>query len=412
MKFSLPWLQRRSAKKPLPVHWKKQALETHGPKDLHRPDVFLLIIFAVLVILGLITILSVTGVKSYEQFGNNTYFFVHQLRNGALLGLILAVVAYKVPFRRLRFLTWPLLGISVVLLSLVFVPGIGFSSGGASRWISYGPIFLQPSEIAKIALVLFLAMWFDAHRAKIHTWLYGIILPLIPYAIIAVLVMLEPDLGTTLVLTSITLGMLFIFGVPWKHILAVIGVGLLGVVILSILEPYRLARITVFFNPGEDPLGIGYQINQVFIAIGTGGWLGLGLGNSLQKFAYLPEATGDSIFAIMAEEFGFLRMLGVIALYAIVAIRGLGIAQKIQEMYPKLIVAGIVLWFTSQALINVGANLALIPFTGVPLPFISYGSSALAVAMAAVGLLMQISRTTVERPQRSQLHGEPHYTAR
>lgn len=408
----IPWFKRRPSQKTPPiVHWKKRNVETHASGEIHRPDLFLLIVFGVLVVLGLITVLSVSGVKSFELFGNNTYYFIHQLRNGALLGLILGIIAYKIPFQRLRFITWPLLGISVILLSLVFVPGVGFSSGGAARWISYGPIFLQPSEIAKVALVLFLAMWLDRYKAKIHTWLYGVVLPLIPYVIIAGLVMFEPDLGTTLVLTAITLGMLFVGGVPWKHILAIIGVGLLSVVVLTILEPYRLARITVFFDPSHDPLGIGYQINQVFIAIGTGGWFGLGLGKSLQKYSYLPEATGDSIFAIMAEEFGFLRMIGVIGLYVIIAIRGLGIAQKVQDLFPKLIVTGIVLWFVFQALINIGANLALIPFTGVPLPFISYGSSALAVAMAAAGLLLQISRHTIERPQRSQQQGTSRLTA-
>lgn len=371
-------------------------------QEPHRPDIPLLVIFIVLIVLGLITVLSVSAVKSFELFGNNYYYFSHQLRNGALIGLVLAVVLYRIPFRRLRFLAWPAIILAIILLALVFVPGVGFSSGGAQRWISFGPIFLQPSEFAKFALLLFLATWCDTHRDKLNTWLYGVIFPLIPYVIIAVLVMLEPDLGTTLVITAIALGMLFAAGVPLKHLGAVIGAGLLGIIVLTIFEPYRLARITVFFNPGHDPLGIGYQINQVFIAIGTGGWFGLGLGKSLQKFSYLPEATGDSIFAIMAEELGFVRILFVVGLFVALAVRGFGVAQRLQEPFAKLLVTGIVSWFVFQALINIGANLALIPFTGVPLPFISYGSSALAVAMGAAGLLLNISRITQEPRGREQ----------
>ncbi len=256
-----------------------------------------------------------------------------------------------------------------------------------------GLFSFQPAEIVKLLLILGFAGWFSYRGKEQNQDFWN---GLVPFAVIlglvSLLVVLQPDLGTLIIIASISLAIYFTAGAKLTHILGLIlcGLGAFGVLIIQ--APYRAARIMTFINPQFDPQGVGYQVNQAFLAIGSGGWFGLGFGQSRQKFAYLPEVMGDSIFAIIAEELGFIFVVALIALFILLAWRGLKLAQAVSDDYARFIVIGIISWFVLQAFFNIAAMVGLMPLTGIPLPFISYGGTALAASLAGVGILANISR--------------------
>jgi cell division protein FtsW len=364
-------------------------------KPTHRPDYPFFIIIAALALFGLLMILSAGQVQSFKLKGNGYFYFFQQL--GALgVGLFGFYLAQRVHYHWWKRLALPLLVTAVVLLGLVFVPGIGFSYGGAARWINLGLFPLQVSEVAKLALVVYLATWLSAKGADVRDYRKG----LLPFAgvlgLLAGLVMLEPDMGTMSVLVAIGLVMYFVAGAATRHLFAIVAgaVGLLGVLVAA--APYRLNRFLTFLDPSKDTLGTGYHVQQALVAIGSGGLFGLGFNNSIQKHFFLPEPMNDSIFAIIAEELGFFTAGAVIAAFAILAVRGLRIARMAPDAFSRLLVTGLVTWVVWQAMVNIAAMLSLLPLTGVPLPFISLGGSSLVVLMIGLGIVFNISKYTVK----------------
>ena len=339
---------------------------------------------------------SASSVISFEKFGDSNYLVRHQLLYGILIGAVGLILFSRIDYHIWRKFAFPLLALNILLLLAVFLPGIGYGFQGARRWIQLGPTLLQPTELLKLTFIIYLATLFEKNIIKIKEAGVGLIPFLIMLGIIVFLIMLQPDMGTMLTISIIGLVIFFLAGAPFKH-LAWIFLGATGLMFLFIkIAPYRAARFTVFLNPALDPQGIGYHVNQALLAIGSGGIFGLGLGHSRQKYLYLPEVTGDSIFAVIAEELGLILCILLIIFFLMLMYRGFKIAKAAPDIFGKLLTAGIVSWFVLQAFINIAAMVTLIPMTGIPLPFISYGSSALATSLVAVGILINISRQTRE----------------
>lgn len=361
----------------------------------HKPDYLLLIIVAVIIVFGLIMISSAGTVVGYEKFHDSNYFLKQQLIS-FIIGAVVLLIAARLDYHILRKYAFSFLVISIVLLILVFIPGLGIKFLGATRWLNLGGILFQPTEIVKLAFLIYLASWFEKRNEVIHNFYYGFLPFIIVLGLIMGLIILQPDFGTMSVIALTALAVYFVGGAHWKHLILIILGGLAAFWLMIKLAPYRMSRVTVFLNPTLDPQGIGYHINQALLAIGSGGLFGLGLGHSRQKYNYLPQATGDSIFAIIAEELGFILVLGLIILFIILMVRGFRIAKNSPDSFGRLLATGITSWFAIQALINIAAMVALLPLTGIPLPFISYGGTALVISMAAVGILINISKQTRE----------------
>lgn len=361
----------------------------------HRPDYAFFLLVAVLAMFGLLMVLSAGQVQSYQLKGNGYHYFLQQVE--ALgIGLIGFYLAQRVRYDWWKKLALPLLLIAVALLVLVFVPGIGFSYGGATRWVNFGFYPLQASEIAKLALVIYLATWLSGKGADIRDFRKGVLPFFGVTALIALLVMLEPDMGTTSIILMIGLVMFYTAGAATRHIGLLFGSALGAMALLIAVAPYRINRLLTFLDPTKDTLGTGYHVQQALVAIGSGGLFGLGFNNSIQKHFFLPEPMNDSIFAIIGEELGFVTAALVIAAFAYLAVRGFRIARLAPDTFSRLLVTGIVTWVTWQAMVNIAAMLSLLPLTGVPLPFISYGGSSLVVLMTAMGIVYNISKYTVK----------------
>ncbi|HVY67953.1 MAG TPA: putative lipid II flippase FtsW [Patescibacteria group bacterium] len=361
-------------------------------KKQNKLDYPLLFIILALFAFGLAVLYSASTVESYQNFGSTTYYIIHQVIYGGVIGLLLMYICSRIHYRVwLKYLPLFLI-ISLLTLVLVKVPGIGFSSGGAARWILIGPLFFQPAELAKLVIVFYLAAWIDKKGHRLHDFYFGLLPSLLIVALFAAFILWQPDLGTMLILVGTAFVMLFVGGARLKYFFWTIVCAALGLYGLVKLEPYRARRLTAFLNPELDPQGISYQINQALLGIGAGGLWGYGYGLSRQKYHYLPEALNDSIFAILGEELGFFRELIVLGLFLAFALRGIKIAKAAPDNFGKMTAVGIVTWITLQAFINIAAMIGLVPLTGVPLPFFSYGSTSLLVNLAAMGVLLNISR--------------------
>ncbi|MFA6296710.1 MAG: putative lipid II flippase FtsW [Patescibacteria group bacterium] len=361
-----------------------------------KPDYVFLVVTLILVVFGLIMLSSASVVLSYQNFANNYYYFTHQLLFGVLIGLVAMFVCYKIDYHNWKKFAALMLVLTLVLLVLVFIPGLGFEYGGAKRWVNLGPLgTIQPTEIAKLTFLLYLATWLDKRSQGIKDWKYSFAPFLFMLAVVGTLTVLQPDVGTMSVIMLMSIIVYFVAGGKLTH-LGILGVGAVLMMMLLIkIAPYRMSRFTVFLNPELDPQGIGYQINQSLLAVGSGGILGRGLGKSIQKHNYLPEASGDSIFAVIAEEMGFVRIIFLLLLFLFFAYLGFRIAKRAPDMYGKLIATGITSWVILQALINISAMISLIPLTGIPLPFISYGGSAIIALLAACGIMLNISKQSL-----------------
>jgi cell division protein FtsW len=355
----------------------------------YRP-LFMLIM--ALLIIGLVVLFSASSVESFNNFGNTSHYFTHQLLYGALGGLLAMAILSKIDYHVWQKYIPHIIVASFIALALVKVSGIGWSSGGASRWIHVGPLFFQPAEIAKIAMIFYIAAWIDKKGDSLHDFYFGLLPSLFVIGIFAFLILWQPDLGTMLVVVLTSMAMLFLGGMKWRHVFWAIASGAMLLWGFVKTAPYRARRITTFLDPSVDPKGISYQINQALLAIGAGGWFGYGYGLSRQKHNYLPEAMGDSIFAVMAEELGYIRVLLILGVFLAFAWQGYKVAQAAPDTFGKLVAAGITSAIILQALINVGAMVGVLPLTGIPLPFFSYGSSSLLVTLGSMGILLNISR--------------------
>lgn len=303
-------------------------------------------------------------------------------------------MAFFAPLSLFKKWSFLLLLLNIVLLALVFIPGIGEKIGGAHRWIYIGPISFQPSELLKLTFILYMASWLAAHGlgAKKESFKKT----LVPFAaimtVLSMFLILQPDVGTLGVIATTGVAMYFLGGTPLWHTFALMVFGLASLAVLLVTKPYRWHRLEVFFDPSFDPLGKGYQINQALIGIGSGGLFGTGLGLSFQKFGSLPEPISDSIFAVFAEETGFAGSLFLLLLFAAFAWRVFVIAKRAPDKFASLTAVGIGFWIFFQAALNIAAMLGIVPLTGIPLPFISYGGSALFSELIAMGILLNISK--------------------
>ncbi len=363
------------------------------PPSIGRVDYFFVIPFAILLSIGLLILSSASAVVSFQKFNNTYYYTTHQLLFGFLPGGVICFIVSRIDYHYWRRFAFLFFILSIVLLLLVFFPGIGFGYGGAHRWIHVGPFLFQPSEAVKLTFLLYMASWLSTKGEKhIKNFSYGFLPFAVLTGIVALLVILQPDIGTMSIIGLTACTMYFIAGAHLGHV-GLIGTTAVGLFFILIsTASYRLKRFMTFLHPELDPLGIGYHINQALLAVGSGGWFGRGFGHSRQKYAYLPEVTGDSIFAVAAEELGFILSLCLIMLFIYLGLRGLHIARNAPDEFGKLVALGIISWVFFQAVINIGAMLSILPLTGVPLPFISYGGSSLLVLLIAVGILINISR--------------------
>ena len=345
----------------------------------------ILVLGTLLALFGLLAIYDASVVEGFKDFSDK-FHFVKQQAVWLGLGVIVSLVAANFPLGVIRKYAPTFLLACLVLLALVLIPGIGSKFMGARRWLVLGPIVIQPSELIKIALVVYLASWLETERHLKHFLaLLGVALGL---------VMLQPDLGTGLIIVVTCFVLYYVSGASAKDIVSFLGLLSVTVAILILTSPYRLSRLKSFIDPTSDPLGASYHINQILYGLGSGGLTGVGLGQSRQKFAYLPEATTDSIFVIIAEEFGFLGssvlILGLVGL----CLFSLQVAVRADNRFAKLLSCGVSLLFITQILVNLSSMTALVPLTGVPLPFISYGGSSLITNFLGLGLLANAAKST------------------
>jgi len=363
-------------------------------RQYHRQDYYLAITTIILVVFGLIMVSSASVVQSAEATGSSTFYFFRQ-SGYALIGLFLWWFFSKLDYHFWRRWATTLLVIAGILLMAVLIPGLGVESGGARRWIGIGDFTLQASEFLKFAMVVYLAYWFENKGNRI-TDFYNTFLPFVLLlGLTFLLVMQEPDLGTA-VSVALTAGTMYLVaGASWGQLMGLVGAGIAAVFLVIKAEPYRLSRFLTFLNPGADPLGSGYHINQALLAIGSGGLFGLGYGRSRQKFNFLPAASSDSIFAVIGEELGLIGCLALIVGFAIVVWRGLLIARRAPDMFGRMLALGITCWIGFQAVLNMGALVGLFPLTGIPLPFVSLGGTSLVMVLAATGVLLNISKQTI-----------------
>ncbi|OGY78678.1 MAG: cell division protein FtsW [Candidatus Kerfeldbacteria bacterium RIFCSPHIGHO2_02_FULL_42_14] len=367
-------------------------IEKLNIKKKQQADYVLLGLIGFLLIFGFVILTSASNAIAFQKFQDPYYYIKHQALYGIILGLIAFFITSNIQYTYWKRYAFVLLVMTIILLLLVLIPSIGYEYLGARRWINIGGILFQPTEVAKLTFLIYLATWLEKRQKQVHDFSYGLLAFMFLLGIIALLIMLQPDLGTMTVIATIALVIYFAAGAPFRH-LALLGFGASAVFALLIkIAPYRAARFSVFLNPELDPQGIGYHINQALLAIGSGGLFGLGLNNSRQKHNFLPEVTGDSIFAVMAEELGFFVVVSFIVLFILVLLRGLNIAQKAPDIFGKLLAIGITTWILFQAFVNIGAMVSILPLTGIPLPFVSYGSSAIVMLLTAFGILINISK--------------------
>ena len=350
-------------------------------------------------LLGLVMVLSASSVSAQDTYGSAWYIALRQA-GWLAAGVAACVLVVRVDYHRWRRWTLPALIGSGLLMAMVLVPGVGMNVNGASRWLGYGPLSLQPSEIAKLTVLLFVADLLARRADRMG----DLRLTLVPVGVVfsgfALLLMLQPNLGTTLVLGAIVCAVLYVAGTP---LVPLAGVGLGGLVVaggLALGASYRRARVTAFLHPWDDPLNTGYQNIQSLVGIANGGLTGVGIGESRAKWGFLPYAHTDFIFAIIGEELGLLGAALVVGLFVALIVLGVRTAHLAPDRFGMLLAAGVTAWFGVQAFVNIGAVIGILPITGVPLPFVSYGGSSLVFSMVGAGLLLNVARQA-QAPQRA-----------
>ncbi len=371
-------------------------------RRLHQPDWWFLATLLVLVMFGTVMVFSASFALGVRQPGSNGYSYLVRHLMWLAVGLAGMTVAYSIDYRVWRRVSLLGMLLALGLLGLVLVPGIGVEIWGAQRWIRFGPLLVQPAEVAKLALVVYLADWLARKGARVRQFSYGFVPFTLLIGLLVGLVMLQPDLGSSIVLAAIGISMFFVAGVPLFQFALLVLSGAAALLLLALSAPYRRDRLLLFLSPDRDLLdpegkllGLGWQIAQARLAFGSGGLFGVGLGASRQKFLWLFAAHSDAIYAVIGEELGLVGCLFVIGLYLFLAWRGYRIACRAPDSFGALLAVGITTWVLGQAAINIGGITSTIPFTGIPLPFLSYGGSSLAVTLTAMGVLLNISRATL-----------------
>lgn len=362
-----------------------------------KPDYTLLACVALLLAFGLLMLSSASSIASFEQTKDTTQdsylIFKQQFTHGVIPGLLVFFILLRISYEKYRRYALTILLAIYGLLLIVFIPNLGVEINGIKAWITVGSITIQTSEIAKLCFVLWLAMWLSTREKFITSWRQTIVPFVVFVGSIIFLLMLQPDMGTMLIFAIVAFTMVYAAGASWRHLTIIAGVGLLVSFLLILAAPYRLERLTTYWRPSSDTQGAGYQLNQSLIAIGSGGWWGSGIGQSRQKFYYLPEVDSDSIFAVIGEEWGFFFSTILIVLFAALFYRGLRIARAAPDMYGNLLALGISSLVTAQAAINISGMLGLLPLTGLPLPFISKGGTNIVMLLAAMAILVNISKS-------------------
>lgn len=350
---------------------------------LFDKKLFFLII--ALVVIGVIAVADVSSPQSLNNYGDKFYLLKEQLVSAGI-GIVAFLVISRIKYTFWQKIATPLFFLSIVLLIMVLLQRFGFSALGARRWISIGSINFQPSEIVKLSLCIYFAKVASSKKPPLSYF--------IPLVLISGLIMLQPDLGTTLIILVIGFSQIFVSGVNLLYVFGSATLGAIATTILILISPYRKARLLTFFESTADPLGKSYHIRQILLALGSGGVFGVGLGSSRQKYLFLPEASTDSIFAVIAEELGLFGGLAIILVFAFFIIRGLKIAKNAPDTFSSVLATGIAAWIGGQAFLNIASMVSLVPLTGIPLPFISYGGSSLVMILSACGILLNISRFT------------------
>lgn len=357
-------------------------------------DRLLLAVAVLLLVFGLVMVASASVAVAERQTGDMLYYFRRQLMF-AVLGLGAGVFMYSVPMRHWSNAGFPLLGFGLVLLMLVLIPGVGHEVNGARRWLNLGPVNLQASEVARLCFILYLASYVTRHRAQVQTRIRGLLRPMLPLGLASVLLLAEPDFGSTAVLLAVAAVILFLAGAKLLHmvLLGAAGIGTLAMLLVS--SPYRLKRLASFRDPFADPFDGGFQLTQSLIAIGRGEWTGVGFGNSIQKLLYLPETHTDFLFAVIAEELGLVGVVLLMLLFGLLVWRGFAVAQAAsarEDYFAAYVAWAISAWVGLQAFINMAVNMGLLPTKGLTMPFISYGGSSLLVTCASLALLLRVDR--------------------
>lgn len=372
---------------------KKNSLMETRLKKRSRPigDVSILIVTILLAGFGVVAIYSASGYVAKTQYGDEWYFVKKQLI-GYVLGIAMMFLCGRLDYKVLskKKVCWIIYIIPVILLALVFVPGIGKTNYGATRWIGIGGVTLQPSELAKYGFVIWSSAYMSRNMGKMRTFL-GAIPVLLAGGAVCLLIIIEPNMSVTMCVGILMIAMLFLGGMKWKYFLMIGIPALLVIPVLIIMEPYRLARLSAFLNPWENPKGEGYQLIQSLYALGNGGWFGVGLFHSRQKYRFLPFAESDFILSVIGEEFGFVGILILFILNAFLIFRGIKVASRSKDFFSFLLASGITLVYGIQTAINALVVSGSIPPTGLPLPLISSGNTSLIITMASMGILYSIS---------------------
>jgi cell division protein FtsW len=352
----------------------------------------LFITTVILICVGIVMIYSASSIYAWERY-KDTFFFLKRHVSFLIIGVFLTFLAMSIDYRRLRSFSRPLLMLSILLLILVLIPGIGREVAGARRWFRFKFISFQPSELTNLAVIIYAADFIARKGNAIRTFFRGFLPPILILGLALLLILMQPDLGTALALGMVIFTMLFIGGVRLTYLLSLILASLPLLYILIFNVPYRRQRIMAFLNPWLDPKGAGFQIIQSQIALGSGGIFGVGLGQSRQKLFYLPAAHTDFIFSIIGEELGLLGTIGIIILFIIFIQQGFKVIKNTTDKFGYFLSLGLVLMISLKAIINIGVSCGLLPTKGLPLPFISYGGSSFIFDMIGVGMLMNIART-------------------
>lgn len=387
---------------------KRQARRVHRPRVPRRGHdappaiassgtyLLLLAVIAVLVVVGIVMVLSASSVLSVTSYGSAWYFFKRQLV-WTLIGVIAFAIVLRIDYRRWQALVRPLLAATGVLLVAVLVPGLGTSVGGARRWLGIGAWRFQPSEIAKLALLIFAADLLTRRADSLHDMKRVLRPLLLVTGGVCGLVLIEPDLDSTVLLALIVGSVMIAGGITARHLALLGGTGIVLFALLAVAAPYRRARVFTFLHPSADASNTGYQIVQSLIALGSGGVEGVGLGAGRAKWLFLPNAHTDFIFAVIGEELGLVGTLSVLGLFVAFAVLGFRIAQHAPDRFGMLLATGVTVWVVAQAAVNIGGVIGLLPVSGIPLPFVSFGGSSLVFTMVAAGILANVARQSASR---------------
>src|SRR5688572_30303641 len=378
-------------------------------KTVAQPDYALILAITGLLAFGLIMVYSSSVVTAYTAYRNQFYFFFKQLLSAGI-GLVALLVLMRVDYHVLRTLSVPGLIGAVVLLAAVLIPGIGSEVYGAQRWISLGQFQLQPSELSKLALVLYIAHWLTSKREQVSDFANGLLPFGVLMTIVVALLMKQPDMGTTIVIVTTALVIFFVAGASLTHLALLSGVGAFAGVLLIRIAPYRMERFLAFLDPWANPQATSYHVVQSLLAFGAGGTTGVGLGVGRQKFFHLPFPHTDSIFAVVGEELGLIGTVPIVLAFLFFSYRGLRIAWYAPDQFGRLLAVGVTGGIAFQAMLNMAVLTSSVPFTGITLPFISYGGSSLISTLAACGVLLNVSRQIVPSTAGSALGGTPNVT--